>query len=480
MKKKSNIIVLGGALLVSLGLISCQGANSLPIEANVFENGRFYYDTSKADYNISVKLGKEGDVSNVSSGKVKAEAGDYSYKNGILTLSKNFLGKINPGEKTVSVEISGKRVSVPGYFVNKVITTAQEFQDINNNLTYYYILGNDIDLSTISNFEPIGHMGEETDPTNEYFHGILDGNGYTVKNANVLYSDSVASNFNVYNGTGTMFTHDHHKAGDNVGLFQIIGKSGVVRNTTFDNIHVRGRTICGALAGNVAGTVENVRLTSSNRVEMSTHFYDDDCNMGGAFGIVGGSGYVSNVISEVTNLSLGATGGTSYSYNGANIDVQPGVYLDFGNDYVGKTGNGWDHTAQANNTDPWWRFAAADKQLANSTAKTVDSNNSNTNGVYAFAGKTWGEIKDCVAKGFKITPMNGTQRDVFFSQTHKGSNKPTSGETDLGALTNDLLLSEAEMKSSTNYSSFDTDLWNIEDNKIPTLKHYYTLTSSAE
>lgn len=125
-------------------------------------------------------------------------------------------------------------------------------------------------------------------------------------------------------------------------------------------------------------------------------------------------------------------------------------------------------------------FAAADKQLANSTAKTVDSNNSNTNGVYAFAGKTWGEIKDCVAKGFKITPMNGTQRDVFFSQTHKGSNKPTSGETDLGALTNDLLLSEAEMKSSTNYSSFNTDLWNIEDNKIPTLKHYYTLTSSAE
>lgn len=76
--------------------------------------------------------------------------------------------------------------------------------------------------------------------------------------------------------------------------------------------------------------------------------------------------------------------------------------------------------------------------------------------------------------------MNGAQRDVFFSQTHKGSNKPTSGETDLGALTNDLLLSEAEMKSSTNYSSFDTDLWNIEDNKIPTLKHYYTLTSSAE
>ena len=56
MKRKSNIIVLGGALLASLGLISCQGANSLPIEASVFENGRFYYDTSKADYNISVKL----------------------------------------------------------------------------------------------------------------------------------------------------------------------------------------------------------------------------------------------------------------------------------------------------------------------------------------------------------------------------------------------------------------------------------------
>lgn len=478
MKKKLNLIALLGIATTLGALTSCQAGSSLPVEDTIFENARFYYDTAKANYNISVKLDKDGDVSSVSSGKTKAEGNEYSYQNGILTLASSFLAKINPGEKTITVELGGKRVSVEGYFANKVITTAQEFQDINNNLDHYYILGNDIDLSSISNFEPLGHMGEETDPTNEYFHGILEGNGYTVKNANVLYSDSVASNYNVFNNNGTTFTHDHHKQGDNVGLFQIIGRSGVVRNCTFDNIHVRGRTIVGALAGNVAGTVQNVHLTSTCKVEMSTHFYDDDCNMGGAFGIVGGTGYVSNVISEVSNLTLGATTSTSYSYNGTNIEVVPGVYLDFNDDYKGKAGNGWDHSATGGNTDPWWRFAAADKQDT-SSKNLIDSNNSQTCGIYSFAGKTWGEIKDSVSKAFKITPMNGSQRDVFFSQTHLGANKPTSGETNLGALTNNSLLSDAEMKQAAKYSSFDTDIWNIEDGKLPSLKQYFTSTSNS-
>ena len=88
------------------------------------------------------------------------------------------------------------------------------------------------------------------------------------------------------------------------------------------------------------GTVQNCFVDASCSVEMGTHFYDDDCNMGGCFGIVAGSGNVSNVISRVTNLTIGSTG--SASFGGVAIE-KGGIYLDFDDVYKGKTGNGWDH-----------------------------------------------------------------------------------------------------------------------------------------
>jgi len=481
---RKSLLVLSLASLGIAGLAACSNGPSGPAtEPSVFENASFYYEVLSSDSeegkNLSVRLDKEGEISAVTQGRVTAEAGEYSYTDGVLTLSHSFLKKINAGEKTISVTIGGKKVSVYGYFVDKVITTAQEFQDINKGLDKYYILGNDIDLSSIANFEPLGSMGEETDPTNEYFHGILEGNGYTVKNASVLYSDSVATNYNVYMGTGTHFTDDHHKSGDNVGLFQTIGSSGVVRNVTFDNIHVRGRTIVGALAANVQGLVENCRLTSTCQVEMSTHFYDDDCNMGGAFGIVAGSGQVKNVISEVSNLTLGSPSSTSVNYNGNAIDVAAGVYLDFGEDYPGKTGNGWDHSSAEGNTDPWWRFAAANKDMYDNSGATKDSNGQNTNGVYSFVGKCWGSVENSVGKAFKVNPMNGAVRDVCFGQTHVGTNKPTSGSDDLGTIEGCDVYSDEDLKKASTYAAFDEDVWNIVDGSVPTIKPQYQITVAA-
>jgi hypothetical protein len=63
-----------------------------------------------------------------------------------------------------------------------------------------------------------------------------------------------------------------------------------------------------------------------------------------------------------------------------------------------------------------------------------------TCGEYAFVGKCWGTVENCVARKFQITPMDGTARDVYFGQTHLAANKSTSGDSDMGALTNDLLL----------------------------------------
>jgi hypothetical protein len=442
--------------------------------AKVFQGKKAYFDTTEANLaTISIDLGVGGSVSAVTVGRVAADAGEYALSGSVLTLAKSFLKKVTAGEKTLKVTVDSATIPVSLFAASKVITTAQEFQDINSNLTGYYILGNDIDLSSIHNFEPLGYYFTETDTRNAYFHGVLEGNGYSVKNATVEWSDSTATNYGVYSGTGTtMFSSDAHKNGDNIGLFQIIGSSGVVRDVNFKNIKVRGRTIVGVIAGNCSGTVSNCTLDSACSVEMGTHFYDDDCNMGGAFGIVAGSGNVNNVISQATSQQIGATG--SSTVNNVSIE-KAGIYLDWSSDYIGKTGNGWDHGTPATNDNPWWKQCAVDKTKTDGSTKVTDSNGSPTDGQYAFVGKCWGSVSSCVAKTFKITPMDGTARDVYFGQTHLAANKSTSGSTNLGTLSNNLLLDATGLKAASNYSAYDKTVWAIVDGSVPTLISQFVL-----
>jgi hypothetical protein len=468
-------------LCLSLGVLASCGNQAVVLDPakNVFKGTNIYFAVGTAD-NVSLKTELKGNVTGVSCGKISAAANQYSYNNGILTFAGDFVKQILTGEKTITVALSDNNpaLKVSALVCTKIITTADEFQAINTDATTLqgtYVLGNDIDLSSIDNFEPLGWYVSETDPNNAYFHGILEGNGHTIKNATCYYADSNATNYNVYADNGTYkFKHDGHINGDNIGLFQVIGSSGVVRDCNFSNIKVRGRTIVGVIAGNVMGTVENCSIESNCSVEMGTHYYDDDCNCGGAFGIVAGSGVVRNVVSQVSSLTVGATSSTTV--NGVSIE-KAGIFLDWNDDYKGKTGNGWDHGTTGNPSDypnnPWWKQCAVDK--VGSDGKTVikDSNGSPSCGEYAFVGKCWGTVSDCVARKFQITPMDGTARDVYFGQTHLAANKSTSGDSDMGNLTNDLLLSSADMKVASNYSAFDSTLWSIVDGKVPSLLGAY-------
>lgn len=418
------------------------------------------YDTSKDAYSVAVKINSTLAVSAVACGRVKGVSGEFSNAQGVLTLAGSFLDQIASGEKTINVTLSdGGTTTVPALIATKVITTAQDFQDINKNLTGTYVLGNDIDLSSISNFEPLGFYYEETSTKNEYFHGILEGNGYSVKNGKVFYCSSTDSSQDVYEDSG-LFSSPAHVNGDNIGLFQVIGSSGVVRNVVFDNIKVRGRTIVGVIAGNCMGVIQNCIVTETCKVQMGTHFYDNDCNCGLAVGIVAGSGQVSNVISLSSLISV------------------PEVFTDYGDTYKGKIGNGWDHTSTPGNTDPTWKFANVDRPKMNydgsgvasdSGTKEIDSNGHKSNGIYAFAGKVWGEISNSFALSFTITPYQGESRIADFAQTHLGSLKPTSGPDNLGTLNACGVKTLTELKVASLYSAFDTSIWTIKDGSLPKL-----------
>ena len=57
-----------------------------------------------------------------------------------------------------------------------IIQTPAELQSMQNDLSAYYVLANDIDMSGISNWTPIGNSND----TVHSFLAKFDGNGYTI------------------------------------------------------------------------------------------------------------------------------------------------------------------------------------------------------------------------------------------------------------------------------------------------------------
>lgn len=452
--KKNKLLSLTILLPIALlALNSC--GNSLGYkEGDILYTKTPVFDLSDPSARLSFEIELNGSITSIKSGRIEISDYNYDSANKVLTLSGEQLESISNGEKTLTIKTSEKSYSQKIMMCTKIIKTAQDFQDINNELEGTYVLGNDINLSTISNFEPLGRFVSETDISNKYFHGIFDGNGYTISNAMVKYSDTDDTNQAIATYTGhvgtPLFKDIAHQAGDNIGIFQIIGSSGIVRNTVFKDCEVYARTIGGIIAGNNSGNIENC-LVSGGKVNISTHFWDNDCNTGSVAGINAGSGIISNVIS---------TGKSSIT----------STYIDYSDDYIGQVATGGEHSSDQ---DPYWTFWGADRVNATTKLKEIDSNNHNTNGVYSFVGKSWGTVNDSFGLSYKVTPFNGVSRDVDFGQTHLGVNKPTSGDSNMGEIKNCSVKTEEELKNSTLYSGFDADIWNIKDNKIPNIKAIY-------
>lgn len=475
MKKKAFGLIALSLLCVG-ALTSCDQGLSIKEGDQIFE-GRIVYE-AKSSKDVYVRL----DVGNKKISKVKCSRDeadvktDVALKDGILEIKGTFMDKLGAGERRIDIEFDDKsKESIDTIVATKIIKTAEDFNNIRQNLQGTYVLGNDIDLSSIPNFEPLGVYYTETSTRNDYFHGILDGNGYAIKNAKVHYSNMLNisegteildTNSDVYGGTG-LFQDDSHKAGDNIGLFQFIGSQGIVRNTVFDNISVRGRTIVGVVAGNNLGLIENCIVTSTCMARMSTHFYDNDCNMGGVVGINGGSGRIRNTICMTSNITV------------------PNIYKDFDDKYKTESGNGWDHVNEP--TCNWWKFANVNREKqdysgdkpASTGQPELDSNGHMSNGVYAFAGKCWGTIENSMALKFNKTVFQATEAQVAdFSQTHLGELKPGSGADNMGELNNCQLLTLDEFKSASKFNGFDVTVWNIADGKVPALKApYYQVTT---
>jgi len=117
-----------------------------------------------------------------------------------------------------------------------VITTDTQLQEMNNNKTAYYVLGNDITMThyqTGSGFTPIGSNATQ-------FKGTLDGQGYEITN---LYENRPSETY--------------------VGFFGDIGSGGVVKNVGLINENIIANMDAGGLAGNNSGAISNSYTTGT-------------------------------------------------------------------------------------------------------------------------------------------------------------------------------------------------------------------------
>ena len=147
------------------------------------------------------------------------------------------------------------------------ITTADELQNINNNLKANYVLANDIDLSG-RDFTPIGNTDSGA------FEGSFDGNGHTISNLDVF-------------------------SGKYAGLFGY--NDGTVKNLTLSNVSVYGtRYIGGVVAYNAENSkIENCSVTGG-KVYSDGGIYAT--RIGGICGV--NEGKIEGVLSNAANVQL--------------------------------------------------------------------------------------------------------------------------------------------------------------------------------
>jgi len=157
-----------------------------------------------------------------------------------------------------------------------VLKNSDHLGIIKNDLDANYILGNNIDMSSVENFEPIG-----TDANR--FTGTLDGQGYVISNMYINFPGK-----------------------SETGLFGYVS-GGMIKNLGLENINItadvdefgnRGRA--GAFIGfNNGGTIENCYATGNIRAGTQS---------GGLVGLHWNNGLIKNSYSEV-NLNVESTVG---------------------------------------------------------------------------------------------------------------------------------------------------------------------------
>ena len=228
------------------------------------------------------------DNSGTGSGTVSLVAGSVNFSDSAGTVSIFFNPSVNPAGSGLNSTSYVNPAEDYSQFVSGKLTaymlvnTAFDLQNVRNNPGGTYALGRDIKNvnNSIANFSPIPN-----------FTGLFDGQNLTVSNVTInAPSDSKS-----------------------VGLFDTIGRTGIVRNLNLTDVTVNGLNsqFVGTLAGTNAGTVSNVSVTGTMLVDS-----------GSTWGVQVGQnlGTISNSSAAVSVTVIPSSGGNP---SGGTTSNQP-------------------------------------------------------------------------------------------------------------------------------------------------------------
>ncbi|MBO4800324.1 MAG: leucine-rich repeat domain-containing protein [Bacteroidaceae bacterium] len=130
-----------------------------------------------------------------------------------------------------------------------LIYLSSECNSGNSFLNTFFMLNNDIDMSSVDNFEPIGHNNVNNGPK---FEGTFNGAGHTISHLTINKPDDY-----------------------NVGFFACINKDGYVKNVTLDGAVITGCNVVGGITGNLSGRLENCHIIRSTITATVTNMSPD-------------------------------------------------------------------------------------------------------------------------------------------------------------------------------------------------------------
>ena len=192
-----------------------------------------------------------------------------------VTIKKEALASFSLGENILTIVTNKNMINVTVVVANKIVKTVEDIVAINDsieNLSGYYVLGNDIDLSSYlspggkgyeggKGWTPIGIYHDVTDGTafNETFKGTFDGNGHIISGYKVNRKDTL---------------------GFNSGLFGYVYNLGTIKNL---GLVSSNDNTTASFAGAIAGFNEGKIINCWTNVNVSNNYGGTDYRIVGGF-----------------------------------------------------------------------------------------------------------------------------------------------------------------------------------------------------
>ena len=308
-----------------------------------------------------------------------------------------------------------------------------------------YILMNDIDLSSYSNWNPIGEV--DSNGIKQGFTGVLDGNGYTISNLTINRPGEVG-----------------------VGLFCMIGDfsgavDGEVKNLGLENVNITSDGSSGGLAGGAHGDISNCYVTGKIAstvgqttgglvaAAMSCNISNSytDCDVSG-YAYVGGMVGMGQGVSISGCYSLGDTEADFYVGGLVGYAMSLTITNSYSSGDVTEFGVSGVSSCAAGGL-----VGSGEVNISNSYSTSKVVSNANNFGSVSATGGLCGIFAGSISNS--IWDIQKTAQSTAIGDNQGGTESNNKG------------LTTAEMQDPSNWTGWDTSIWDF-STYPPTFKMY--------